>query len=118
MFGKPYKMTLNRVHDTLIVTEGNERLTLAVDGDSMRIVAGINAAQKKMDELTKKENPTEDEIRDAADFFATVIFGKEQAEKLFAFYGNDPGCVISVCGQYFKNRLADRIAKVQRKLKL
>ena len=109
-------MTLNRVHDVLTVKEGNEKLTLSVDGDSMRIVAGLNAAQKKMNEL--KDDATEQEIREAAETFATVIFGKEQTEKLFAFYSNDPGCVISICGQYFKNRLADKIAKVQRRLKL
>lgn len=109
-------MTLNRVHDILTVKEGTEKLTLTVDGDSMRIVAGLNTAQKKMNEL--KDDATEQEIRDAAETFATVIFGKDQTEKLFAFYNNDPGCVISICGQYFKNRLADRIAKVQRRLKL
>ena len=109
-------MTLNRVHDVLTVKEGNEKLSLTVDGDSMRIVAGLNAAQKKMQEL--KEDATEQEIREAAEMFSNVIFGKEQTEKLFAFYANDPGCVISICGQYFKNRLADKIAKVQRRLKL
>ena len=109
-------MTLNRVHDVLTVREGNEKISLTVDGDSMRIVAGLNAAQKKMNEL--KDDATEQEIRDAAETFSTVIFGKEQTEKLFAFYNNDPGCVISICGQYFKNRLADKIAKVQRRIKL
>lgn len=109
-------MTLNRVHDVLTVKEGNEKLSLTVDGDSMRIVAGLNAAQKKMQEL--KEDATEQEIREAAEMFSNVIFGKEQTEKLFAFYNDDPGCIISICGQYFKNRLADKIAKVQRRLKL
>lgn len=116
MFKRTYKLTLNRVHDVLTVKEGTEKLTLKVDGDSMRIVAGLNAAQKKMKDL--KDDATEQEIRDAAETFATVIFGKEQAGELFAFYNNDPGCVISVCGQYFKNRLAGEIAKVQRRLKL
>ena len=118
MFKRGYTITLNRVHDVLTVREGNEKLSLTVDGDSMRIVAGLNVAQQKMNEITAKEDPTETEIREAAETFATVIFGKEQTEKLFAFYNNDPGCVISICGQYFKNRLAARIAKVQRRLKL
>ena len=34
-----------------------------------------------------------------------------------AFYADDPGCVISVCGQYFKERLADKISAVQRRMK-
>lgn len=117
-FGKRYEMTLNRVHDNLTIREGSERLSLTVDGDSMRMVAGINVAQKKMNDVVTKEEPTEEEIRDAAETFATVIFGKDQTEKLFAFYNDDPGCVISICGQYFKNRLAYKIAKVQKRLKL
>ena len=111
-------MTLNRVHDVLTVREGNEKLTLTVDGDSMRIVAGLTNAQTKLNEITAKENPAESEVREAVEMFSTVIFGKEQTEQLFAFYNNDPGCVVSICGQYFKNRLADKIAKVQRRLKL
>lgn len=118
MFGKKYEMTLNRVHDNLTIREGNERLSLTVDGDSMRMVSGINVAHAKMNAIAKKDDPTEEEIRDAAEQFATVIFGKDQTEKLFAFYNNDPGCVISVCGQYFKERLAGIIAKVQKRLKV
>jgi hypothetical protein len=34
------------------------------------------------------------------------------------FYAKDPGSVISVCGQYFKTRLADKITQVQKKIKV
>ena len=115
MFGR-YKMTLNRVHDIIEIRECEEKLTLTVNGDSMRMVAGLNKAQKKMQEIND-ETP-DDEVKSVADYFASVIFGHEQAKKLMAFYADDPGCVISVCGQYFKERLAGRIAKVQKKLKV
>ena len=115
-FRRGNEITLNRVHDTVIIREGNERLTLTVNGDSMRMVAGLNRAQEKMKALS--DDSPEEEIKAAAAYFATVIFGAEQAEKLTRFYNDDPGCVISVCGQYFKNRLADKIAKVQKKLKI
>ena len=114
MFGK-YEMTLNRVHDKITIKEGDERLTLTVNGDAMRMVAGLNKAQKKMLELT--EDTEDEQVRETAEYFASVIFGREQAEKLLAFYADDPGCVITVCGQYFKERLAGKIAKVQKKLK-
>ena len=52
----------------------------------------------------------------AAEFFAAVIFGKEQAEMLMAFYNDDAACVINVCGQYFRERLANKINKMQKKL--
>lgn len=108
-------MTLNRVHDTVTIREGDESITLTVNGDAMRIVAGLNRAQEKMNALT--DNSPDEDVKDAAEYFAAVIFGKDQAAQLMAFYVDDPACVISVCGQYFKNRLADRIAKVQKKMK-
>lgn len=115
MFGKGYKITLNRVHDTVTVREGDESIKLTVNGDSMRMVAGLNKAQKKMLELD--DNATDEQVKECAEYFAAVIFGKEQAAQLMAFYADDPGCVISVCGQYFKNRLAGKIAAVQKKMK-
>lgn len=115
LFRRGYEMTLNRVYDTVSVNEGGEKLLLTVNGDAMRIVAGLNKAQQKLRELT--DDSPEEEVRDAAEYFAAVIFGQEQAKKLSAFYADDPGCIISVCGQYFKDRLAGKIAKVQKKAK-
>lgn len=110
-----YELTLNRVHDTIVIREGDETLTLTVNGDAMRMVAGLNKAQQRMQELT---NETPDaEVRETAEYFAAVIFGKDQAGKLMEFYADDPGCVISACGQYFRERLADRIAAVQKKMR-
>ena len=114
-FRRGYTMTMNRVHDTVTVREGNEKLTLTVNGDAMRMVAGLNKAQQRMKAL--EEDTPDDEVKDVAEFFAAVIFGKEQAAKLMAFYADDPGCVISVCGQYFKERLAGKITAMQKRMK-
>lgn len=116
MFDKGYTVTLNRVHDTITIREGSERLTLRVDGDAMHMVAGLNKAQKKM--LALNDDSTEEEIKEAAEYFASVIFGTEQAKKLIEFYADDPASVITVCGKIFRERLANRIAAVQKKLKL
>jgi hypothetical protein len=116
LFRKDYEMTLNRVHDTIVIREGDEKLILMVNGDAMRMVAGLNRAQAKMKEIT--EESTEEEVKEVAEYFATVIFGQEQAGQLMAFYADDPGCVINVCGQYFKERLAGKIAAVQKKIKV
>ena len=115
LFKKSYEMTLNRVHDSVTIREGNEKITLTVNGDAMHIVAGLNKAQQKMKAL---ENDTpDDEVRAVAEYFAAVIFGKDQAANLMAFYADDPACVISVCGQYFKERLAGKISDVQKRMK-
>ena len=114
MFGRT--ITLNRVHDSITIKEGQERLKLVVNGDSMRMVAGLNKAQKKM--LALKDDTPEDEVKECAEYFASVIFGDEQARKLMEFYADDPGCVINVCGQYFRERLAEKIAKAQKKMKV
>ena len=110
---KGYKISLNRVHDTVTIKEGGDSLTLYVDADPMRMVAGISQAQRIMQALN--EESTEDQQRDAALYFAGVIFGKEQAEQLFSFYHKDSGCLFNVCGKYFSARLSKMIAKAQKK---
>lgn len=115
LFRRNHELTLNRVHDVITIREGDERLKLTVNGDAMRIVAGLNRAQAKMKELD--ETSPDEAVIEAAEYFATVLFGKEQAGRLMAFYANDPGCVITVCGKYFRERLAEKITKAQKKLK-
>lgn len=115
MFKRGYTMTLNRVHDVITIKEGEESIKLTVNGDAMHMVAGMNKASAKLKAI--EDNTPDEEVMETAKYFAAVIFGKDQAEKLIEFYSGDPGCVISVCSQYFQNRLAGKITKVQKKLK-
>ena len=110
-----FKISLNRVHDKVEIKEGDEKIMLRVDSDPMRMVAGLSQAQKMLQELNK--DSSDEETDKAALFFATVIFGKEQAETLVAFYHNDAACVINVCGQYFSKRLGKLITNAQKKMK-
>ena len=116
LFRRGYEMTLNRVHDTVTVREGDEKITLTVNADAMRMVAGLNKAQAKMNAIN--EDTPDEQVLECAEYFAAVLFGKEQAAKLMAFYADDPGCVISVCGRYFKERLAGKITAVQKRMKV
>ena len=110
-----YKITLNRIHDRVRITEGDEHLDLRVDADPMRMTAGLNEVQRRLKTVT--DEMTVEERNDVARHFAGVLFGAEQAEKLLDFYHNDAACVISICGQYFQNRLAKLIAKAQKRMK-
>lgn len=110
-----FNISLNRIHDTVRITEGRDSLTLKVNGDPRRMVAGLSEAQKRLSAVN--DNTTAEEIHDAALYFSTVIFGEEQAQKLFDFYRNDSGCVINICGQYFAERLKTLIIKAQKKEK-
>ena len=110
-----YKISLNRIHDRVRITEGDERIELRVDADPMRMVAGLNESQRRLKTLT--DESTEEQQRDAALYFAGVIFGQEQAGELLAFYHNDAACVINVCGRYFTDRLSKLIENVQRRKK-
>ena len=110
---RPFKITMNRVHDTVWIVEGYENLTLKVDEDPMRMTAGITESVRLMKTLDEKS--TEEDSRNVALFFARVVFGKEQAEKLLEFYHNDAACVLSVCGQYTEKRLSKLIVKAQKK---
>jgi hypothetical protein len=117
-FKRAYNITLNKVHDTVKIKENGDTLTLVVNADPVRMVAGLNKAQAKLQEITQAENPSQKDMNDAAELFAGVIFGTEQARQLMAFYGEDAATVINVCGNYFKQRLGDKISKVQKKMKL
>lgn len=110
-----YSLSLNRVHDTVRIREGRESLRLVVDGDPMRMVAGLNQAQKML-VLINDETSDEDK-RTTAEYFATVIFGKEQAAQLLTFYRDDALCVVNVCGTYFRDRLNKLITKAQKRSK-
>ena len=117
LFRKGYNITLNRVHDTIRINENGETLPLTVSADPMRIVAGLNKAQKKLNDLVSGDKePTEKEMQEAAEYFASVIFGQEQAEMLMGFYNDDAACVINVCGTYVRERLAQKISKIQKKI--
>lgn len=116
-FRKDYEISLNRVHDTVRISENGEILTLTVNADPMRLVAALSKAQKALTESVNKDDPDDGEILNAAELFATAIFGPEQAKKLFEFYTGDSSCVINVCGQYFRDRLGKKIADQQKKMK-
>ena len=108
-----FRMSLNRVHDTVRVSEGNESIMLKVDADAGRMVAGIAEASRALQELSAETS--EEDQRKAARYFASVIFGDEGAGRLMEFYRNDPTCVINLCAQYFSKRLGGLITKAQKK---
>ena len=113
LFRRPYDISLHRVRDRVRIVEGEERLELQVDADPMRMVAGLNEAQRRLKALAA--DSTEEAQKDAALYFAGVIFGAEQANALMDFYNGDPGCVINICGKYFSAHLAAKIEKAQKK---
>jgi hypothetical protein len=115
-FRREFEISMNRVKDTVVIREGNERLTLNVNADAQRLFAGLNASYERMKNIS--ETTEESEIREIATYFSGVIFGKDQAEKLSEFYANDAAAIIAVCGRYFRDRLAGLIADVQKRMKV
>lgn len=109
-----FKITLNRVRDHIIVREGNDELPLTVDTDARSIITRLQKAQKALSEVNN--DISTDSQYEAAYGLAEAIFGKDQANKLMAFYHDDPGCVVTVCGMYFEKRLAKKITAAQKRL--
>ena len=109
------EMSLGRVHGTLVITEGFDKLTLKVNEDPMRLTAGLVHVQRLLKTWTEKT--TEKQKKDIALTYATVIFGTEQAKKLLDFYHGDAACVINVCAQYFARTLSRLINKAQKRMK-
>ncbi len=114
MFGrKRYTMTLNRVHDEIVIKEGESKLRLVVDGDATHIVAGLQRAQTMLKSLNDESKP--EDLDAAARAFAVAVFGEKQADKVLEFYSGDPACIINISGRYFRDRLGKKIAKVQKR---
>ena len=117
LFRRNREVSLNRIHHTVYVNENGEKLKLVVNADPMRITAGMNKAKAKLNAAVHRADPDDDEIRDAAMFFAAVLFGKEQTEKLMEFYAGDTACVINICAQIFRDQLTDKITAAQKRMK-
>ena len=113
MFGRRYTLSLNRVHDSIRIKEGNDTLDLTVDADPMRMVAALNKAQKILKGVN--DDSSEEDIKSAALMFASAIFGDVQAHQIMEFYHDDAGCVINLCGRYFADRLSGIITKMQKR---
>lgn len=99
----PYTVT-----DTAVFRNGNRKLRLSVRSDAPKMMISLKKAQ----EVLSAAKP--DGYMEAARYFASSIFGEEQAQELMEFYG-EPGAVISACGMYFDRRLKDLITKAQKK---
>ena len=110
---KMFRLTLNRVRDHIIIKEGNDQLKLTVDQDPRVIAVSLKAANETLGKITVDAS-TFDRIQ-AAKGLSEAIFGKEQTKNLFRFYGDDPGCVVTICGMYFEKRLAKKIIKAQKR---
>ena len=110
---KIFKITLNRVRDRIVIREGDDELPLTVDSDARTIMARLQKANKALSQIN--DDVTDEQRYNAAYGLAEAIFGKEQADKLMAFYNDDPRCVVTVCGIYFEKRLGKKITAAQKR---
>ena len=111
-------LTLNRVRDKIVIREGDEVLPLYVDCDANTLMKRIQEANKGLEKVN--EQTGEEEQRRVALDLASAIFGEEQAEQLMAFYHDNSGCVVTICGMYFgdaKHGLGRKITKAQKRRK-
>ena len=100
------------VEDKVTFRNVDKTLTLYVRGDAASFVVGLKKAHEKLTEIT--DDSDECERVNTARFFARTLFGEEQGDQLVDFY-NEPLAVITVCGMYFKDHLAKKITKAQKK---
>ena len=109
-----FRISTNRVHDKVRVTEGTRTLDLFVDIDPYTFVPELKAAQDRLAAVEAATDDTIPQVLQAATGFAAAIFGRQQAGKLLAFYGNHAAPAISICTRYLTRRLVNKIKRAQR----
>lgn len=117
MIFRRYCLPSPTVTDSILVKRGDKSLPLDVEVEPARLVAGLNQAQQAMTAAKDATDPMSPSVQGAAKAYARAIFGPEQAEKLFAFYGGDGGSVIRLCTMYMQRRLRRKIVRAQRRMK-
>lgn len=113
LFGRD-EMSLGRVHGTLCIKEGFDKLTLYVDSEPMRLTSALVQVSADMKKWGDKTTPKQQ--KEIALKFAATMFGDEQAQKLLDFYHGNAACVVNVCAQYFSGTLSKLINKAQSRL--
>lgn len=106
------KINPYQVSDKITFQCVDKEITLLVRSDAASLVLGLKNANERLTAL-RDDSPLEDR-KEAARMFAATLFGTDQADKLCEFY-DDPLAVITACGMYFKERLAKKITKAQKK---
>ncbi len=109
-----FKISTNRVQDTVRVREGNRSLDLSVDIDPRVFISELNKAQGQLAAVVDATDDTAPHVVQAAQGFAAAIFGKEQAGNLLAFYGSHAAPVLIICTEYLRRRLTAKIKRAQR----
>jgi hypothetical protein len=112
IFRRGYEVNPFPVHDIVTFRNGEGALRLEVKADASVLVSNLSKAQKRLSAIG--DDTEEEEQKSVAKFFAAVIFGDDQAERLMDFYG-EPLTVITVCGKYFQDRLGKIITKAQKR---
>ena len=113
MFFKKNEINPFTVSDRVRFRNIDRTLDLEVRSGASALVLGMNRVQEQFQSL--KDDSSEEERLEASRSYAETLFGKEQAEKLIAFYDNDYLAIINACTLYFSKRLSKLITKAQRK---
>ena len=103
----PYNVT-----DKVTFRNVDRALPLTVREDSKQIVHKLKQVPGV---FAKSANSSETERLEGARFFAAALFGEEQAQKVVDLFDGDAAAIITVCSDYFNNRLVKIITKVQKK---
>lgn len=112
MFFKRNEINPYPVSDKVTFRNVDKTLTLTVRTNASSVVLGLKRVSERLALLTD-ETP-DLEKAEAARMFAEVLFGSEQGDSLCRFYA-DPLAVVTACGTYFRERLAKKITKAQKR---
>lgn len=104
------EINTNRIHETVRLIAGNDKLLLEINLDPMATMGGVSDI---MDKLNATKADDEDGIRKLAEDFAVLLFGKAQATEYMHFYGGEGVAALNAITKVFVEAIQPKLTAAQ-----
>lgn len=110
--------TFTKAHtfeDTIALEADGEReelhITLDITPELVRDFRALQIELMDLDKEDKTEPSTLEKVGKAVCSMLTLLLGKDNAEKIFAFYNNDPAKTLSAVFPYMQEKIIPELQK-------
>lgn len=104
------EINTNRIHETVRLVAGNDRLELDINLDPMIVMGGVNDVLETMKATDEKDSAG---ILKCARDFAILLLGADQADAFIKFYGGDGTAALSAVSRIFNEAVMPKLTAAQ-----